>query len=515
LPNQNAKAEGKTVRTATRGEGILRNAAFTLIGSSVPLIVSIATIPYVMRGLGPDRFGVLALVWTVVGYFGYFDLGLGRATTKFVAEAASVGDFGRLEAVAGTTAGANAALGFVASVVVFSISGFLVDHVLKIPPGMIDDARRSFRILAVAIPLVLVSNGYRGVLEGMQRFDLVNLARMPLSAAIVVLPAVGVALHWSLPGIVLALVLSRMVAAVVHYVMYRLQLPPGPKARHARFALLRAIFSFSGWIAVSNTLIPLVVYLDRFALGAVISVGAVAYYAVPYEVVSKLLLIPAAVATVLFPAISTLASTARRDDMARTVGQATKLVAISVTPIAVLLILYSDQLLSLWAGAEYASRSAVVFRLLTAAMFLNSLAYAFVSLVEGAGRPDVVAKYHLMELPIYGIVLFALVRKFGIEGAAAALCLRMAWMTPIFIGLVMRASGLQPAAILRDGALVSACLGATLVLLTLLIRTFVYGHEQTIAILAVAIIGFYVVLTWQRVLSEVDRAFARRLFVRT
>ena len=58
-------------------------------------------------------------------------------------------------------------------------------------------------------------------------------------------------------------------------------------------------------MTVSNIVSPLMVTLDRFLIGALVSVTAVAYYATPYEVITKLSLIPGALMGVMFPAFST------------------------------------------------------------------------------------------------------------------------------------------------------------------------------------------------------------------
>ena len=60
------------------------------------------------------------------------------------------------------------------------------------------------------------------------------------------------------------------------------------------------------------------------------------------------------------------------------------------------------------------------------------------ALIQGIGRPDVVAKYHLVEFPIYAGVTFLLINYLGINGAALAWCLRMAWTIPIFSLICMK-----------------------------------------------------------------------------
>ena len=50
------------------------------------MAVGVAAVPPLVRLLGVDRFGVLALAWIIVGYFSLFDLGMGRALTKLVAD---------------------------------------------------------------------------------------------------------------------------------------------------------------------------------------------------------------------------------------------------------------------------------------------------------------------------------------------------------------------------------------------------------------------------------------------
>ena len=73
-------------RDLTSGRLLAQNTVWNLLGQILPMVVAIATIPIIVRELGVERFGVLSLVWVVVGYFSLFDLGIGRALTKFVSD---------------------------------------------------------------------------------------------------------------------------------------------------------------------------------------------------------------------------------------------------------------------------------------------------------------------------------------------------------------------------------------------------------------------------------------------
>ena len=192
-----------------RGGLLARNTALNLLGQVLPLAVGFVTIPYVIRGLGTDRFGVLALAWLLLGYFGLFDLGLGRATTKFVAECLGRGELDRLPQLVWTSLGSQVAFGLLGGLIVSALTPLLVTRILRIPPALIVETRSTFFLLAAALPLVLAMNALRGVLEAVQRFDLVNYVKVPASISVFLLPAIALTFGLRLPGIVLLLVMAR------------------------------------------------------------------------------------------------------------------------------------------------------------------------------------------------------------------------------------------------------------------------------------------------------------------
>src|SRR5450759_1913386 len=77
--------ENSDITKLHSGKVIAKNTLINLFGQVLPLLVGIITIPMLIKGLGIERFGILTLAWIVIGYFGLFDLGLGRALTQIIA----------------------------------------------------------------------------------------------------------------------------------------------------------------------------------------------------------------------------------------------------------------------------------------------------------------------------------------------------------------------------------------------------------------------------------------------
>ncbi|MDP8957357.1 MAG: flippase [Actinomycetota bacterium] len=403
---------------ATRS--ISRNAVLNFMGQGAPLLVGALTIPFTVRWLGPTRFGILSLVWVLIGYFNVFDLGLGRAITKFVADAAER-DETEVPSLVGTAMGAQVALGLIGGIVVWVAAPPFVERVLTVPAGVVDEARGAFHIVALAVPVALASASLRATLEGAQRFDLVNAVRVPLGSLYFVVPLVGAAARLGLPVIVLSIFLLQLCGAVVQY---RLCVRTFPGLRSLRLELrtLKRLLSFGGWVAVSGVVGPVLVYLDRFAIGVLLSVGAVGLYAAPYEVVTRLSIIPIGLSAALFPVFS-----AERvpEKVEALVSRSLYFLILTVGPLVLLAVALADDVVGIYLGAGFRDAPvSIALQILAIGVFANSLAYVPYSLLQASGRADVTAKFHLAELPLHFLVVWLLVDAFGLIGAAMAWSLR-------------------------------------------------------------------------------------------
>jgi O-antigen/teichoic acid export membrane protein len=415
------------------GRMVARNTALNLAGRVVPLVVAIITVPYVIHHLGPDRYGLLSLAWIVIGYFALFNLGIGPATTKFVAELLGRGETSKLPELVWTALATQMSLGLVAGVTLAIAAPFLVERVLKIPADLHSQAHLIFLIMAALLPLDFASGSMGGVLGAAQRFDVLNAVSIPATTLNYLLPVAVLALGFGLPAIVLVLAVARIAGLVVVSVLC-LRLYPALRRVQFDFRLVRSLLGFGGWVTITSAVGPILHYFDRFLLGAVVSIAAVGFYAPAYTISTKLLILPTSLVSTLFPAFSTSAGRADSEWIRRMLVRSLKFLILTVGPAALLLVFFARPLLLLWLGPKYADEGALALQIMAVAVFANSLAFVPYSLLQGIGRPDITAKFHLVELPIHIGLVWFLVTRFGLPGAALAWAIRVTLDFALLLG---------------------------------------------------------------------------------
>jgi O-antigen/teichoic acid export membrane protein len=400
---------------------LARNTALNLVGQIVPLVVAVAAMPYVVRHLGPDRFGLLSLAWMVVGYFGLFDLGIGPATTKFVAELLGKGEIGKLPELVWSALASQTAFGLAAGVVLALGSPLLVDQLLKIPAELHPQAHLMLLILAAALPIDFASGSMRGVLAATQRFDLLNALTVPASSLNYLLPVVALALGFGLPAIVLFLVLARLASLAVLFALC-FHLYPALRA-WVRFdpRLVRRLLGFGGWVSVSSVLAPILTNFEKFAVATLLSVGALTYYIPCYTMISKVAILPGALATSLFPAFSYCGAKRGNSHLLQKLSvNPVRYILLLMAPVTIVFILFGNDILRIWLGADFSRHSATIFKILALVFFVHAFAYVPLASVNGLGHPEWKAKLDLVEAPLFMALCWILTLRMGLVGVALA-----------------------------------------------------------------------------------------------
>jgi O-antigen/teichoic acid export membrane protein len=487
-----------------REKAVVRNTALNLGGLAAPMIAAVIATPFLVRGLGLDRFGVLTITWAVLGSFSILDLGLGRAVTQLVAERLEREDAHEIPGLVWTANALLLLFGLIGGLLLALVTPALTGGFLLIPPSLQAESRTVFFLVALSLPWVISTSGLRGVLEANHRFDLANAVRLPMGVFTFLGPLLVLPFSTSLVPVVAVLVVGRVVGWAANLWLCLYAVPVLRVGARVERRYLSPLLRFGGWMTASNVASTVMVYGDRFLIGAVLSLTAVSYYVTPYEMLWRLTMVPGALLAVLFPAF---AASAARDSarMVRLFDGGFRAVYVVMFPGTLFLVTFAPELLDLWLGHDFASHSAAVMQWLAAGVFVLSLGMVLATGLQGIGRPDLTGKLNLLELPLYLALLWWLLQSYGIVGAAIAWTARAA-VDAVLLGLFFRrAAPLTAASVQRGGVLLLASLPFFAVAASL----------HTVGVKSAffsAVLLVFTLVVWWVVLGQAERtAFRSRL----
>jgi O-antigen/teichoic acid export membrane protein len=427
-------------KNLTDGRLLARNTLYSLIGYAFPVLAAIFSIPILINALGTEGFGVLTIAWMVSGYFSLLDLGVGRALTKLLSEKLGKNDVEDIPNLIWTALMLTTLIGFLGGLLISITSSILVNDLFKIPLALREDVEKSFYIIAISVPLVIGNAALRGILESYQRFDIINSIRIPMGSLTFLGPLLVISFSVKLTHIVASLAIVRMLEWLVSFFFCTKVVPEMLKNIRIQPLYIGTVLRFGGWMTISNVLGPLMVYLDRFLIGSIISIGAVSYYATSYEIIHRLMVVPGAIVGVMFPALGALIGTNPLKATTIFFG-GVRYTFISIFPLILIIFIFAEEGLRLWLGDEFALQGASVLQWLAIGALISCFSYFPFAVLHAAGRPDLTAKLHLIETPIYMIIAWILIVRYGIEGAAIAWLIRATFDTVILFymaGLILK-----------------------------------------------------------------------------
>jgi O-antigen/teichoic acid export membrane protein len=398
------------------------NSLFNLVGLVTPLMVSLFYIPVMIAAMGSSRYGLYSLVMVIFSYLGFLEFGIGRAASKYVSDGSMQGREG---AIVSQSIMLTGGFGLVGGLMAAAASPWIAGFFGGSAPDMRQEFLYALLMLAVIVPVMLLESVFRCLLEARNEFFYLNIIRIVVAVAAAVLTFVAARHGYSAIHVFFLLqVLLRILSLLVHALLWqrrvdiRLTLSWQPD-------VVKLLLVFGGWSSVSALIGPIMVNLDRFWVAYHFSPEQVAFYTVPFDVITKLWMIPAALVTVLFPGLARLGleNSVRVDQLVR---EASLLVALLLLPAVIVAVFFGDILMTWWIGSGFAGRSAIILMVMAIGVLVNSPAQVVYVALQAVGRPRIPALFHLLEVPLYLLALVLLSVKYGLPGVAWAWVLRAA-----------------------------------------------------------------------------------------
>ena len=399
---------------------LARNTFYNVAGALAPLTVTIVTVPLYLAVIGESRYGLLALVWLLLGYVGMFDLGLGTATTHALARE-KMADQETQGRILGTSFVAQAALSIGVGLLFFAFAPALLrSDWIHLPGDLSNELFAAIPWLAASIPMVTIGGVLGGVLVAREEFGHVTFISTTGTVLFQIVPLIAAyALGPQLSVLIPVAVVARAVPVVLFTAAAVRRVP----LRTCRFERerLRGLFTYGGWAMITNFVGPILVSADQFIIAAFLGTAAIARYNVAFNLANRLAVVPSALMSALFPRLSGQVGS----ESSELASKALRTTLVAMTIVCVPAVLLARPFISVWVGPDFARDAGPVAEIIILSVWINSLALVPFVLLRAQGRPDIPAKFHLAEIIPFFVMLWAGIHFGGLVGAALAWAFRV------------------------------------------------------------------------------------------
>lgn len=411
---------------------LLRNSLWNLSGSAVPALVALATVPFLISGLGLEGFGIVTLISSVVGYFGVLDINLSAGSIRYLAHYHAQNDRERFSETFWFGVIFYTALGFTGCILLFTFASPLLNLFFNHSTVPAEQTRQALQLAGLGFLLSQWQNYLMIVPQALQRYDRAAQGEAFVGVMVNIVSAVVAMTEGGVAGVIGA----RIAVSALHSLWLvwllsklRLSLTPAWPRRTVAADLTR----FSAYAYLSRLASLLHQHADKLIIGALAGPVALAFYAVPSQLASRILGLTYRLSSVIYPRVSALSAVGESMQLRRMYLDVTRLLTYINLAVLGVIALTGEEFLHRWVGPEFVASSYPVLLLVTLGLLTDSLTHIPSMVNDGLGHPRVTGGFALVRGLIGVPLVFLGTQTGGILGAAIGHLLASIIMTTAFL----------------------------------------------------------------------------------
>jgi|WetSurMetagenome_2_1015567.scaffolds.fasta_scaffold14398_4 O-antigen/teichoic acid export membrane protein len=415
-----------------RSRTILLNAVSSYGRDIIDTIAFLVLIPFIIKTLGSESFGLWSLIWAFLVFFDLADLGFGASVVKFVADARGRQDVARQQKIVCTLFWVYMVLGgVVVGGVLLSLLFF--NRLFQIPADQAEAARSVLLILGVRSALYMPLGMFRGILAGHQKMKVDNWYKIVgnltyFAAVLIFLPMIPDL--WLLAALNAVTGVLPLAAMMIHVRRTVPEVSIHP--RHFDRTLIREVTSFSLYFSFIQVAGLIATRADAMVIKLFLPLQMVAIYSIGLRLAEKAGYFCSHLNRALSPMVAELHGAAEQANIRAVWYRGTKFTVAFSTPLLLGLALLADPLVNAWTGPEFREAGAVC-RWLVAAVTISVFHGSSVNILSMGGHQRLTARALLGGQVLNIILSLLLIQPFGIKGVAMATFFAY---VPLYIGTI-------------------------------------------------------------------------------
>ncbi|MFN9691998.1 MAG: oligosaccharide flippase family protein [Vampirovibrionales bacterium] len=385
------------------------------VNKIIPMVLGVVTIPFFIKGIGQEQFGILTIIWSFIGYGMMLDLGLGSALTRHIAGCLSENNTQGLPSVIYSTVLVGFLFGCMGTGLFYMGANFLVDF-LSISPSFHADALLSLRIMGFIVPLMVANLILVGVLEAFQEFKAINHTLWPIYISNFVLPIFLIPSFPTLSIVVWCVLLGRFVSLVMSIQKVK-QLFPKQDSETLSFQLeeVKPLLGYSKWLSLYSVLSTLMGSFDKSIISNILGASNIAYYTTPNFGLSRISVFVQSAMKVVFPMFR-MKQNHSEETALRMYFKLLGVMAVGLLILYGTVALLARPVMEMWINPEFAQNAYLPTVLICASFYFLNLTSLSSSFMQSTGKAKRDAVILAILFPFYIGALYLFVKPYGVVG---------------------------------------------------------------------------------------------------
>jgi O-antigen/teichoic acid export membrane protein len=410
---------------------ILKNVGSSWSALGVNVIVGIFLSPFIVHRLGDAAFGIWILIFSITGYYGLFDLGIRSSIIRYVSKYSATGESDKLTSFINTALFSYTGIGVVCMAVTTLLSSSL-ERAFRIPSGMHSETRLLLLMVGASVSLGFPLGVFGGMLEGLQRFYILNWTSIGATLARAVLIVYFLNRGYGLLTVALITVLLPLLSSILRgFIAFRL-CPVRLGFSHVDRASLRHMVNYGGTTFIVLVAARLRFRTDEIVLGTMMSTVAVTWFNFGARIVDYAQEFVTSLAQIFVPMSSQSEATGDLERVRKIYIAGNRACAFLIFPITAILILFGKHIIRIWVGARYVPESYPVLVVMIIPFTLMLAQAASGRILFGLGKHQTLAAVTAIEGVANLILSIALVRPLGIVGDALGTAIPLSFTCLVF-----------------------------------------------------------------------------------
>lgn len=408
-----------------------KNVFANFAGSAWSALMGLAFVPFYIRLMGVESFGIVGVFTSLVGVLAILDLGLSQAMNREMARLSSnAQDIHQLADTARTLEVVYWGVALVVGVTTALLAKPIANYWLNPEQLTRSDLQQALWIMGLVIALRWPISLYMGGLNGLQRQVQVNV----LLSVVATIQGVGALLVlWFVSPTIQAFFMWQAVMALVQVIVLRTALWRSlPRGQGGAFnkKILDEIWRFAAGMSGISFLTTILTQLDKVILSKILTLSEFGYYTFAATVAAVLFRLIGPVFTAYYPRLTELASKNDQQELVNTYHQGSQLMAVVILPATFVLVFFSKEILEVWTrNPDMVLHSSLLISLLTMGNALNGLMHLPYALQLAHGWTKLAFYQNVIAVIVLAPVIYFATLGWGAAGAAVVwIVLNMGYM---------------------------------------------------------------------------------------